>query len=47
MIKHVDELRSVHNLSSLKQLTDVLSHEGRRRPESIAGWVERARKEAA
>ncbi|HEX2527726.1 MAG TPA: VWA domain-containing protein [Geminicoccus sp.] len=47
MIRHVDELRSVHNLSSLKQLTEILSHEGRRRPESVAGWVARARKEAA
>jgi uncharacterized protein with von Willebrand factor type A (vWA) domain len=47
MIRHVDELRSVHNLSSLKQLTDVLSHEGKRRPESIDGWVRRAQKEAA
>jgi uncharacterized protein len=47
MIRHVDELRSVHNLSSLKQLADVLSHEGKRRPESVDAWVRRARKEAA
>jgi uncharacterized protein with von Willebrand factor type A (vWA) domain len=47
MIRHVDELRSVHSLSSLKQLTQVLSQEGRRRPESVDSWVKRARKEAA
>ncbi|WP_084507548.1 vWA domain-containing protein [Geminicoccus roseus] len=47
MIRHVDELRSVHNLSSLKQLAEVLSHEGKRRPESVDAWVRRARKEAA
>ncbi|HWL68370.1 MAG TPA: VWA domain-containing protein [Geminicoccus sp.] len=47
MIRHVDELRSVHSLSSLKQLTQVLSQEGQRRPESVDSWVKRARKEAA
>ena len=46
MIRHVDELRSVHNLASLKDLTDVLSREGNRRQEGIDGWVQRA-KEAA
>ena len=46
MVRHVDELRSVHNLDSLKDLTEVLSHEGKRRQEGIDGWVQRA-KEAA
>ena len=43
MVRHVDELRSVHNLDSLKDLTEVLSHEGKRRQEGIDGWVQRAK----
>jgi uncharacterized protein len=39
MIRHVDDLRTVHNLASLRDLTDVLSREPRRRAEAASGWV--------
>ena len=39
MIRHVDDFRSVHNLASLRDLTGVLSHEGRRRAEGITEWI--------
>ncbi|MDF1585019.1 vWA domain-containing protein [Marinimicrococcus flavescens] len=39
MIRHVDEFRSVHNLNSLRELTEVLSHEGVRRAEGLSEWV--------
>jgi uncharacterized protein len=39
MIRHVDDLRTVHNLASLRDLTDVLSREPRRRAEASSGWV--------
>ena len=47
MIRHVDDFRTIHNLQSLKQLTDILSREGSRREEGVGAWAERARKEAA
>ena len=39
MIRHVDDFRSVHNLESLRELTDVLSREGPRRGEGLSEWV--------
>ena len=39
MIRHVDDLRSVHNLDSLRELTEVLSREPRRRAEGASEWV--------
>ena len=39
MIRHVDDFRSVHNLASLRDLTDVLSREGKRRAEGITEWI--------
>jgi uncharacterized protein with von Willebrand factor type A (vWA) domain len=39
MIRHVDDFRSAHNLSSFRDLTDVLSHEGTRRAEGLSEWV--------
>lgn len=47
MIRHVDDFRTIHNLQSLKQLTDILSRAGSRREEGVGAWAERARKEAA
>jgi hypothetical protein len=47
MIRHVDELRPVHNLDSLEALTEVLGRPGARREEGLSGWVEAARKDAA
>ena len=35
MIRHVDDFRPVHNLASLRDLTDVLSREGTRRAEGL------------
>jgi uncharacterized protein with von Willebrand factor type A (vWA) domain len=43
MIRHVDDFRSVHNLASLADLTDVLSHEGQRRAEGLSEWVAAAK----
>ena len=42
MIRHVDEFRSVHNLASLRELTEVLSSEGSRRAEGLSEWVSAA-----
>lgn len=39
MIRHVDDFRSIHNLASLRDLTEVLSHEGRRRAEGLTEWI--------
>jgi hypothetical protein len=39
MIRHVDDLRSVHNLDSLRELTEVLSREPRRRMEGASEWT--------
>jgi uncharacterized protein with von Willebrand factor type A (vWA) domain len=39
MIRHVDDFRSVHNLASLGELTDVLSREGTRRAEGLTEWI--------
>ncbi|MFO1067114.1 MAG: VWA domain-containing protein [Geminicoccaceae bacterium] len=39
MIRHVDDLRTVHNLSSLRELTDVLSQERMRRAEGLTEWI--------
>jgi hypothetical protein len=41
MIRHVDDFRTVHNLESLRELTDVLSREPRRRAEGASEWVAR------
>jgi uncharacterized protein with von Willebrand factor type A (vWA) domain len=40
IMPHVDEFRSVHNLESLAQLSDVLSKPIRRRQEGVTGWLE-------
>jgi uncharacterized protein len=42
MIRHVDEFRTIHNLESLRELTEVLSKPGSRRQESLTGWIESA-----
>lgn len=39
MIRHVDDFRTVHNLESLRELTEVLSQEPRRRAEGASEWV--------
>jgi uncharacterized protein with von Willebrand factor type A (vWA) domain len=39
MIRHVDDFRSAHNLSSLRDLTSVLSREQARRAEGLSEWV--------
>ena len=39
MIRHVDDFRSIHNLASLRDLTDVLSQEGKRRAEGLTEWI--------
>lgn len=41
MIRHVDDLRSVHNLDSLRELTEVLSREPKRRAEGASAWAVR------
>jgi len=41
MIRHVDELRSVHNLDSLEQLVQVLSAPAPRGREAITPWLQR------
>ena len=40
IMPHVDEFRPVHNLDSLKTLTEVLGQPGGRRKESMAKWRE-------
>jgi uncharacterized protein with von Willebrand factor type A (vWA) domain len=40
MLPHVDELRSVHNLTSLTELTTLLSHSGSRRAEGASQWLQ-------
>lgn len=47
MIRHVDELRSVHNLQSLEELTRVLSEERPRRAEGLSEWVAASERRAA
>jgi hypothetical protein len=42
MVKHVDELRTVHNLESLRDLASVLSREPKRRAEQASEWVKGA-----
>lgn len=39
MIRHVDDFRSVHNLESLRDLTEVLGRHGVRRAEGLSEWV--------
>ncbi|MEK0082785.1 vWA domain-containing protein [Benzoatithermus flavus] len=39
MIRHVDDFRPAHNLSSLRDLTEVLSHPQARRAEGLSEWV--------
>jgi hypothetical protein len=43
MIRHVDELRSAHNLQSLEELTRLLSAEAPRRAEGLSEWVAASR----
>jgi uncharacterized protein with von Willebrand factor type A (vWA) domain len=47
MIRHVDEVRTVHNLESLAQLTDALSALGPRREEATTSWRAGATPEVA
>ena len=47
MIRHVDDFRPAHNLSSLRDLTAVLSHEGARRAEGLSEWVAASREGVA
>jgi len=42
IMPHVDDFRTVHNLESLTQLTDVLSEPITRRQEAAANWSEAA-----
>jgi uncharacterized protein len=42
MIRHVDEFRPVHNLESLRSLTDVLSREMPRREDGLDAWIKAA-----
>ncbi len=42
ILPHVDEFRPVHNLDSLRALTEVLSRPAPRRMESMAHWRENA-----
>jgi uncharacterized protein len=39
MVRHVDDFRTVHNLSSLAELADVLSDEPARRAEGVSSWA--------
>ena len=39
MIRHVDDFRPAHSLSSLRDLTDVLGTAGTRRAEGLSEWV--------
>ena len=43
MIRHVDDFRTVHNLASLRDLTDVLSRAGLRRAEGLTEWIAASR----
>ncbi|WP_421709530.1 vWA domain-containing protein [Algihabitans sp.] len=38
IMPHVDDFRSVHNLETLQQLTEVLSREPKRRHEGVGDW---------
>jgi hypothetical protein len=42
IMPHVDEFRPVHNLDSLKTLTEVLGQPTGRRMESMTKWKEMA-----
>jgi len=39
ILPHVDDFRSVHNLSSLEELADALSHVGPRHEEGVSQWL--------
>lgn len=39
MLPHVDDFRSVHNLSSLEDLAALLSHTGARHEEGVSQWL--------
>ncbi len=41
IMPHVDEFRPVHNLDSLRNLTDALGRQGGRRMGSMAKWLEK------
>jgi uncharacterized protein with von Willebrand factor type A (vWA) domain len=41
ILPHVDDFRSVHNLSSLEELADVLSQAGTRHEEGVSQWLTR------
>lgn len=47
IIRHVDDFRSVHNLSSLRDLAEALSREGPRRAEGLSSWVRASQPEKA
>lgn len=46
MVRHVDDFRTVHNLSSLAQLAEVLSDEPARRAEGVSAWAALRQEEA-
>jgi uncharacterized protein with von Willebrand factor type A (vWA) domain len=39
ILPHVDDFRSAHNLSSLEELAEVLSHVGARHEEGVSQWL--------
>lgn len=41
ILPHVDDFRSVHNLTSLEDLADALSHVGSRHEEGVSQWSNR------
>jgi len=43
ILPHVDDFRSVHNLSSLEELAGVLSQAGARHQEGVSQWLARRR----
>ncbi len=43
ILPHVDDFRSVHNLSSLEDLGELLSHAGPRHEEGVSQWLTRRR----
>jgi len=43
ILPHVDDLRSVHNLRSLEDIAEVLSHAGARHEEGVSQWLTRRR----
>ncbi len=47
MIRHVDELRTIHNLESLRDLARALARSGPRSVGGPGGWIEAARREEA